>query len=736
MTGHGSCDTITFPQPNPSRDTETRSIDSCMSFLIPSLLFGLLLASAPIIIHLLNRRRFIRVDWAPMKYLKLTIKSNRRRLQIEQWILLALRTLAVAALIFAIARPVGRGTNLAGMLRLTGRASRVIVIDDSLSMGHQPSTTMTFERARRTAAEIVRQIGTQDSVTVITSSRPHLPLIRQAQLDEASLADLLSRIDQLEPVSSGNAWAATLTAVDLHLKAAVFPIQEVILVTDLWEAGWTPEVSETCDRWAANGVALRIFDAGAEPHGNRVLESLEKTEPIVMVDVSARFTARIRNDGDEPLPSQAAILKVDGIEQSLEIPEVATNAQVDIPFPLVFETPGQHLLELTIPADAINADNTRYLTVDVRRAVDLELVDGGANPSEGENDFVSLAMTAGNAPWNVSQSVVSEWLRVPLASPDVLVLSNVDTLPVERVKELEQMVQAGMGLIIYPGDQVDPRVYNDLLYKSGDGLLPVPLEESREVQTQGVLIEAATDSPLAMLNRVNPEALSRVRPRRIQGVVSPDHDPKVRILARWNDPLQSPALIEKRLGEGRVLLWTVTADRAWIDWQTDPIFFFATRFSAQSVAAQVVRWENLTAGDLLQYPFPKETAPASVDLIIPGRTQALMVPLDRSTTDPQLRYEETSRSGIYRLSWKGPTGDLLKRDFAISPDHRDSRQVKLTDEGIQSMLGKLVPSIIHVASDTLEIESAGAELWRYVVRALIGILIVETLLAAWIDRRR
>ena len=48
-----------------------------MSFLLPSLLSGLLLASAPIIIHLLNRKRFIRVDWAPMKYLKLTIKTNR-----------------------------------------------------------------------------------------------------------------------------------------------------------------------------------------------------------------------------------------------------------------------------------------------------------------------------------------------------------------------------------------------------------------------------------------------------------------------------------------------------------------------------------------------------------------------------------------------------------------------------------------------------------------------------------
>ena len=61
-----------------------------MGILAPYMLMGLFLASVPIIIHLLNRRRFIRVDWAPMEYLKLTLKANRRRLRLEQLLLLLL----------------------------------------------------------------------------------------------------------------------------------------------------------------------------------------------------------------------------------------------------------------------------------------------------------------------------------------------------------------------------------------------------------------------------------------------------------------------------------------------------------------------------------------------------------------------------------------------------------------------------------------------------------------------
>ena len=87
-----------------------------MTFLAGSLLGGLVLASVPIIIHILNRRRFQIIDWPPMKYLKLTLKRNRRRIRFEQLLLLAMRTLAVILLILAVARPVIPQNSLASLL--------------------------------------------------------------------------------------------------------------------------------------------------------------------------------------------------------------------------------------------------------------------------------------------------------------------------------------------------------------------------------------------------------------------------------------------------------------------------------------------------------------------------------------------------------------------------------------------------------------------------------------------
>ena len=96
-----------------------------MHLLAAPMLAGLILASVPIIIHLWNRRRFQLLEWAPMKYIRLTVQTNRRRMRIEQLLLLAVRVLVVALLFIALARPAfsqkGAGAWMAGRSRARAR---------------------------------------------------------------------------------------------------------------------------------------------------------------------------------------------------------------------------------------------------------------------------------------------------------------------------------------------------------------------------------------------------------------------------------------------------------------------------------------------------------------------------------------------------------------------------------------------------------------------------------------
>src|SRR6476661_9242277 len=68
---------------------------------------GIFLAAIPIVIHILNRRRYKTVNWAAMEFLLRALKKNRRRLKFEQWLLLATRCLLLLLAAMALARPFG-----------------------------------------------------------------------------------------------------------------------------------------------------------------------------------------------------------------------------------------------------------------------------------------------------------------------------------------------------------------------------------------------------------------------------------------------------------------------------------------------------------------------------------------------------------------------------------------------------------------------------------------------------
>ena len=151
------------------------------NFLSPLLFWGMLLAIVPLIIHLMNRRRYRRVQWAPMRHLRMTIRRNRRRIQIEQLLLLLLRMALPILLFFFLARPVVNPTGLEKWFIGAGRSSQVILLDDSLSMGYTPAGPSAFQRAREVAGAVLAAAQPQDRCTLVATSAPKTPIFHEAE---------------------------------------------------------------------------------------------------------------------------------------------------------------------------------------------------------------------------------------------------------------------------------------------------------------------------------------------------------------------------------------------------------------------------------------------------------------------------------------------------------------------------------------------------------------------------
>lgn len=724
-----------------------------MTFLSPLLIWGTLLGAIPIIIHLLNRRRFRRVEWAPMRYLKLTIQRNRRRIQIEQLLLLLLRIALPVLLFFLLARPMLNPTGLEGWLGKGGRASQVVLVDDSLSMGHAVGGPAAFQRARDVAAALLSSADPQDHCTLVTTSAPRAPVL--LEVEGSKREDLSGAALGLPQTDTHAAWPAALEGVDEVLKSCAFPTKRLTIITDLRKSGWDPGVAATARRWAEQGVRVQVVDVGGTETANAAIESLVPLDRTVLAGAESRWEAAIRNDTGRALAGVKAILRVDDKPTEVALPEIPPRQVARFPLTVRFPTPGPHDLSLQLPDDELAGDNRRWVAVPVKDSLLIRLVDGepSSEPFGGEIDYLAapLSIGIGDAEaWRVEGVQEEDFLSPRLVPADVLVLANVAAPTPEQAERLKGLVREGMGLMIFSGARIDAGLYNDLLDREGGRLLPARLKSLVDRESRGLIVEPARPSPLEKLLDLKASALERIPVRQImaveEGPAAGDKEGQgdVRVLARWNDPGRSPAVVERIVGAGRVLLWTTTADRAGNDWPVEPSFVLAIREAVRGTARPTSLANNVTAGEPMRRVIRTSQQVANARLAPPGDAEPralAAVPAGEPTGDAEpavaIAIPDTRTAGLYRISWEeGPLG--VQQDlYAANPDPRESALERIEPAELKGLLGPLDVEIIESRGDPSGLFSpTGREIWHELAWVLLGLLVVESIFAAWVGRSR
>src|SRR4051812_20064485 len=201
---------------------------------------GIFLAAIPIIIHILNRRRFRTVNWAAMEFLLRAMRKNRRRLRFEQWLLLAVRCFVLGLLGLALARPLG--CNQATLAHLAGQRTglHVLIIDNSYSMAYEadrPDAKANFDQAKILAKGVIDRLSAGgESVAIITAARPATAIIAKPAYD---LQAAKESIDRIEQSYGGTDLAGALhKALDLGREESRQPNKALYLFSDATRGGW------------------------------------------------------------------------------------------------------------------------------------------------------------------------------------------------------------------------------------------------------------------------------------------------------------------------------------------------------------------------------------------------------------------------------------------------------------------------------------------------------------------
>lgn len=511
--------------------------------------------AGPILAHLTRQEPREQRPFGAMLLLDRLQRNPRRRRRLRDRLLLLLRALAVLAVVASAAGPELRLPAETGLVGGSGRV--VVVLDDSMSMDQAVGAGTAFSAARTEAAALLRGLPEGARAAVVTAGEPVSVIGSGLSDDHDALA------------AAVDAWVQGHGATDLHgaLTTARGLLEgepgEVVVLSD--EAG--PGVVEACaidlERLHATGSRVIPRPVGPETPANVFVAEAAYGEGVE----GGAVTVRLVNYGPEAMEVPTTVELPDGttITSFASVPAAGeAPATAEARFTVPRQAQGG-VAAVRLAEGALPLDNARWFHLPEVGASRVLLVDGdpGSTPTRSEVYFLERALSPYGSAGVAVDVVAPAGLELLEEGPyRVAWVANLaDPGPVAPA--LVDFVRGGGGLVLAVGDNVTAERWNTAL----SSLLPVPLGRPRDL----VSLDAESGEPLARpdpaLDLFAPftqgglDAFPRVRQRRVLTTTPYEDDEELRTLLRFQSGV--PALIERSVGTGRVLLWTSTVDLGW-----------------------------------------------------------------------------------------------------------------------------------------------------------------------------
>jgi hypothetical protein len=695
-----------------------------MNFLNPLFLFGLAAAAIPVLIHLFTRRKPREVRFPSLEFLAEVNQSEIRRLRLKQWLLLALRTLAVALLAMAMARPSVKGG--AGARGGSGAAASTLValVDVSGSMGAPDAEGRPLTAtARRVVESLLATLGPADELLLVPYDRAVHPLSEKPLADAARLR---AAAQALAPSASATDHEAALALAGRALSQSRSLNRELFWISDFQRTGFSERgIERPSGPWDEARVYIVPLQprslANAALTGAALAPSADPTQPPAL-EVSAESFDAVSGSGAQDFALEARELartsdardaakgggSAPASDPSLGRGFVSLGARGEghtlLPLARAPETGGEVLL----PDDALALDNRCVFAAG--RAGTLRVVlreDGPPSP-------LRFALEAGSPASGLTlRALDASQLAAGVGDADLLVIGDVERLGPSELQRLLDFHRAGGGVLLVPGTRADLAFWNDLLHQLNAGTLGADTPAATGASWR--LLRAVTGHAVLEGFPERPgEPLTQARFTRVPVFTTA---PGARTLLRFDD--SHAALVEA----GRVLVLATPLDPARSDFALSgtflPLVHQAARVLARGTAAPALHpGDTWSAPASAEWRIEDETGhdiPVTVETT-GGATRAVSVPLERT--------------GLYR-AFAGPE---LRASFAVNPDPVEGDLAPMPDASLIAAFPGGRARLLRVGDDlAARVREAryGRELWPEFVLFALLLLFAESVIGRW-----
>jgi len=598
-----------------------------MSFLAPLFFAALAGLLIPVLLHLTQREKKQIVRFPSLMFVRRIPYQSVRRRKIQNWLLLMVRMAALALIILAFTRPlIDRGS-----VTVAGASARevVILLDTSYSMGFGDRWT----RAQAAARDQIAKLTASDRGSVVlfgtgadiqlrsTAERPRL----QATVDSAS------------PSPSATRFAPALKVAGSILAESTLPKREVVIISDFQRNGWRGEEGAKLPE-GTTLTPVEIQSPADKPNlsvtGVTFARSFFSDQQRLVV------TAGVTNRTEQPVKGSSMTLDVGGLTISTKPVNVEAGSSASVVFD-PFTVNGRNMrASVRLADDALATDNTFNFVVSPVEPLRVTVVDRGNAASAL---YLSRVLSIGDSPkfdavFRQADALSDEDLR----KSAVILLNDIE-VDTPLARRLAKYVEQGGGMFIATG----PRARWPQDVDALPATIGPPVDRTRGDAARVGALEYGHPvfQPFRAPRSGDFSSIPVYGYRNLTAVAG------AQILARFD--AGAPAVLERRLGRGRVIEWASTLDVSWSDLPTKPVFLPFIHQAVRHLAGYTEPEPWLTVGQVLNTSSVagRGTAASRVLLTPSGRR----LPLD----DEGSEVLELTEQGFYELRGEANQADAV-----------------------------------------------------------------------------
>lgn len=728
-----------------------------MSFLSAAYLLALPLILVPIAIHLYRGRQRDVILWGAMQFLAAAVTKGRRMERLEEWLLMLLRLAAVAALVFALARPMVRSSWLGDH---TDRQV-IVVLDNSLSMSREVDGESAVGKLKDAATELVDSLADTDGVQILFAVGGEWAMAEDVAANSGGREQLRNLVADAEP-TEGTADLLGCLQAAVHLDAGEdIAARRIVVFTDSQASSWRGDAESAWTQLESDRanskipVTIEVVDCGlaAEDVENLAVTSVEAARGLVQPKEAIEVSAEISSLGDVPTSATSVEWLVGGkVVETSKIGRLRSMGRARATATLRFDEPGIYAVTCRIASqDQLPLDQQSTVVIEAADELPVLFVDSadraGKDISAAELFAAALGYKGQEPqPWHAvyrPDTVGADELTAkPLAGYRAIVINDAGSLDREALDRLDAFVRAGGGLWLALGRNSDPQLFARDWYGDGAGLAPLALDSLQVV--------AGPDDAAAT---IHPPTRDHPATVQLANTTQLDID-EARLRQYWKFAAQTagqetvsallesgsgqPLVTETFVGQGRVL---VQAFPLGLEWSNVPLlkaYVVMVHDWLGYVTAPTTSRYNLEPGTAIVAAPPVELTNATAEMVTPrGRT----IPLTTADAEfaPTFRYSQTALPGMYRVRFRRGDETLAEVPYHVARDAKESELSPLAPndrERLAKAFGVQFEESPVVAAAPVDAPPRREPVWGALLAALVALLVAELFMANLLARQR